>query len=75
MNTKGENPLAELRARRSWTQTQAANHFGFSRRTWEGWEAGRQTPAGLVDLLFRVLDLEDEIAHLKGAEACRDLQK
>lgn len=74
-DTNGASPFAQLRARRSWTQPQAAQHFGFSRRTWEGWEAGRQAPAGLIDLLRRVLDMEDELAHLKGAEACRDMQK
>lgn len=74
-DTKGASPFAKLRARRSWTQPQAADHFGFSRRTWEGWELGRRTPAGLVNLLSRMLDLEDELARLKGAEACRDLQK
>lgn len=60
------NRFAALRDRREWTQAEAAAYFGFGVRTWQGWEAGRRTPSGLVELLARVLDQEDELERLRA---------
>lgn len=64
---KNEQEIKELaekakavRARTGLTQKAFAEKYGIPQRTIEGWESGRTPPAYVLDLLQKVIDMEDE---------------
>lgn len=55
-----ELTIKDLRAQTGMSQRQFAEHFGFSVRTLQGWERGKQPPEGTVQMITRILQLEAE---------------
>lgn len=53
-----ELTIKELRNRTGMSQRAFAEHFGFSVRTLQGWERGKQPPEGTVQMITRILQLE-----------------
>lgn len=55
-----ELTIKELRILTGMSQRQFAEHFGFSVRTLQGWEQGKQPPEGTIQMINRILELESE---------------
>ena len=67
------NRLRELRAERSWSQAELAEHLGVSRQTINALEVGKYDPSlPLAFKLARLFDASIEAIFLDGEE--RDTQ-
>lgn len=55
-----ELTIKALRAQTGMSQSQFADHFGVSVRSLQGWESGKKPPQGMVGMMARILELENE---------------
>lgn len=54
-----EITVKELRIKTGMSQSQFATYFGVSVRSLQGWEQGKKPPQGVVNMMARILELEN----------------
>ena len=54
-----EITIKVLRSKTGMTQRQFASYFGVSLRSLQGWEAGKKPPQGMVAMMARIIELEN----------------
>lgn len=61
-----ELTVRELREKTGMSQARFAERFDISVRTLQGWESGKGPVKGMVSMMARIIELEEENRRLKN---------
>ena len=60
-----ELTIKELRAQTGMSQKEFAEHFDVNIRTLQGWERGKRMQDGMLSMMKRIVELEEELESVK----------